>query len=1267
MRSFSHARLAALAFIGALALSSALAAQPYEVYCQDGIDNDGDGRIDANLAGTPAGNVGPDSDCQCFDDVVPGTLQCTANDLGFVVVGLGVQSDGCVNASDTVSIKFGATLETTGQNRYDIGMWVALDGGNARTGKCARQILVPPITPLNTTPTPAQLNSGNGPFRNEDNGDLCADLEKTDNPDGTGTFNARYHFKDLNTGPAYAVQPEYQLSCGSASNGVLNISTCIGYEQNAGGVCNSLGQAIPGTGSKCRCQGPPNFQTDVPVPNMALTCGCTVTAPGVVSCDVTYSNNGLGTCTQVSSNGETEFSCGTARYLRFKTSYPATDGSITTGPSTCTPTTSGTTTANCNAGPGRGVATNNGLGTITWLPKSDNGAGTGTSGWIGTNESEKLRFTYTQSSVGPLTLSFPTIAEWANNAAFTGAVTQTALTCPVTLTTPVTLQSFRARPDGDEMVIDWSTSTEAGTVGFDIVANTAEGEFRLNDQPVASQRVDSLEPLFYRLRVPREGLDGAQYFIAEVSTTGAVRRHGPFLAGARHGEIAKVEATDWSAIRAEHESASAEQSRSDRRADLVAAPGATVAGFAAGGPRTRPSADLSVNQDGVQRLTHEALLAAGIDFTGVKATDFVLENAGAEVQISVSGARTFGPGSYVEFVGRALDTLYTTSNVYTLRAERRGARVAVDATLPNPAVSAVPYYFETARVERNQAYSFSSPNGDPWFDRYLTAFAQPTSSNFTIEVNHLASGAASSLLRLELWGVTNWARSPDHHLVTTFNGVAIADDLFDGLVDHPISAVLPAGVVTEGANTLTLAQPADTGVAWDYIALESYAIDYPRSFVAQSDRLHFTAAGQRFQVSGLTSPSIVIYRLAANGSTSQVTGGAVTGGAGAYSISFPGTAAAATYFLSTAVAVAAPAISIARDTKSLDTGAAELLIVSHPDFLSGLDALVSARVREGYSVKVVDLRDVYARNSHGIRDPQAIRRYVEYAQANLGTRYVLLVGGDTYDYRGYTATGALSFLPSIYTPTGPYVNFAPADPLIGDTNNDGMPDLPVGRFPVRTMAELDTLIWKTLAYGSKAYGQTAVLSADTFDVPSATSFSVMSDELAAKLSEGWSVGRAYIDQDGVVLAKSHLVAAINNGVALTTFIGHSGPTAWTSQGLFRSSDALLLENVGAPTLVFQLGCWNAYYVAPTFDGLAHRFLLAGDRGAAVVLGATTLTETDSDRAFGSLALEALVRPGQTVGDAIQEAKRTLAAQHPEMRDVLLGFTILGDPTVVVEP
>jgi hypothetical protein len=37
----------------------------------------------------------------------------------------------------------------------------------------------------------------------------------------------------------------------------------------------------------------------------------------------------------------------------------------------------------------------------------------------------------------------------------------------------------------------------------------------------------------------------------------------------------------------------------------------------------------------------------------------------------------------------------------------------------------------------------------------------------------------------------------------------------------------------------------------------------------------------------------------------------------------------------------------------------------------------------------------------------------------------------------------------------------------------------------------------------------------------------------------------------------------------------------------------------------------------------------------------------------------------TLGRALNEAKRQLATSHPHARDVLLGTTLLGDPTLTL--
>jgi hypothetical protein len=45
----------------------------------------------------------------------------------------------------------------------------------------------------------------------------------------------------------------------------------------------------------------------------------------------------------------------------------------------------------------------------------------------------------------------------------------------------------------------------------------------------------------------------------------------------------------------------------------------------------------------------------------------------------------------------------------------------------------------------------------------------------------------------------------------------------------------------------------------------------------------------------------------------------------------------------------------------------------------------------------------------------------------------------------------------------------------------------------------------------------------------------------------------------------------------------------------------------------------------------------------------------------------LVTPGTSIGQALQQAKAELAKSHPDMLDVLLGWTLMGDPALMVEP
>ena len=583
----------------------------------------------------------------------------------------------------------------------------------------------------------------------------------------------------------------------------------------------------------------------------------------------------------------------------------------------------------------------------------------------------------------------------------------------------------------------------------------------------------------------------------------------------------------------------------------------------------------------------------------------------------------------------------------------------VPSIVPMPPAS----YTETFVLNRQLRYANYAPSGEAWYDTSMLTYTTLQNWAFPFDLDALADPSAAATVELVAWGVTNWPQSPDHHLVASLNGVAVADETFDGLIEKRWTVELPAGTLRNGANRLDLTLPGDTGVSWDLVNFDQLRISYQRSFRARDGRLTFTAQGPDFQVTNLPARDVVVYRLNSQG-LRRLRNVRVKWDGSTYSATFSGHPRVATYFVATPGALHAPGIEPASIPANLDVEA-EYLVISHPDFLAGLQPLVEARKNQGLSVNVVDVTEIYANYSFGIFDPQAIRDYIAYAAAELGTRSVLLVGGDTYDYRNYLGVNSMSFIPSLYASTGQFVRFVPSDTLYVDLGGAGVPNLAIGRFPVRTNAELDLMIAKTLSYAEKSYGRTAFFAADRTD--GGVSFKSLNAGFIQGLPAGWLSASVNLDDHDVATAQTQLLAAMNQGTAMVTFTGHSGPREWTFSHLFTNAHAAALTNAGQPFVVVQWGCWNTYYVDPVNTYLVQSFLFSGDRGAAAVLGAATLTDSSSEQLLGELLTPRLVIPGMSIGQALLDAKRELAQTHPELADVLIGWSLMGDPALVIEP
>ncbi len=283
---------------------------------------------------------------------------------------------------------------------------------------------------------------------------------------------------------------------------------------------------------------------------------------------------------------------------------------------------------------------------------------------------------------------------------------------------------------------------------------------------------------------------------------------------------------------------------------------------------------------------------------------------------------------------------------------------------------------------------------------------------------------------------------------------------------------------------------------------------------------------------------------------------------------------------------------------------------------------------------------------------------------------MLIIGGDTYDYFNRLGLGSISDVPTLYRATNPYTAFAPVDAAFADVNDDGLPDLAIGRLPARTSGELAAMLGKALQ--SAPTGTRRGLFVTERSSPEQNfSYSDEMDALIALSPPGWqtSAARVYLDDyatgnTGVALARMDFAAYVNAGRDWVAFYGHASPSIWSNDNLLEANQlSALLTNAASQPVVSEFGCWGGYFVEPSYSTMGHAWTGGVGHGARAMIASSSLTEKTSDIAFAKALFSELTVPGVRVGDALLDAKRTVHSTAPEMQEVILGMTLLGDPTL----
>jgi len=711
-------------------------------------------------------------------------------------------------------------------------------------------------------------------------------------------------------------------------------------------------------------------------------------------------------------------------------------------------------------------------------------------------------------------------------------------------------------------------------------------------------------------------------------------------------------------------------------ADLTAA--ASTAAPKTAIPLTAENAyKIYINENGIYRLTRPYLESQGISLSDIDSRKLKIYNQGAEIPVFVSGEGDgqFGASDYIEFYGQAVDTRYTGTNVYWLVfSDEPGLRIAASAQVAD-ATTTPGSFIETYRGEDNTLYWQEATGEDHWF---IDAIYGSQVYSLYVNLNGVANSADEATVKIALEGSSYSGAEFTHHVYARLNGYPIADVSWQGAMGYTIDSKISQSYLNEGANTVTLEVGADpTGC--EEILVNWVEVSYRRNFTAKDDVLAFgnyTGGTYKYQISGFTNQDVEVYDITDPKNVQRVTQLTVLPEESAFVVSFKD-AGSKDYIVLTQDKARVPA-GIVRDEPSNladKENKADYIIITHPDFYDTVMPFADYRSKQGLKVKVVKLDDIYDEFNYGIADVHAVKDFLKYAYNNWTggkPNYVLLVGDATYDYRDYSGYGFTNYVPTYLVKSLTFGETGSDNWFVCfDGDNDLIPDMLIGRFPIKTTDELQSMINKIIAYEAispdEAWTKKVLLVADNDE----KIFTETSEELASYLTKGYTVDKQYlgVTTNNPAALKQAIINSINDGRLFVDYAGHGGIGLWANERLFTWDDISSLYNGNRLPVVTTWTCADGYFVYPRYiDSLGERLVNDANGGAIAAFVPSGISYPTTQAFLAKGFYGAYFKDKDAIlGSMVAKGKLNVYENESggDAFNVIQTFNLFGDPALRV--
>ncbi|MGC9083340.1 MAG: C25 family cysteine peptidase [Anaerolineae bacterium] len=716
----------------------------------------------------------------------------------------------------------------------------------------------------------------------------------------------------------------------------------------------------------------------------------------------------------------------------------------------------------------------------------------------------------------------------------------------------------------------------------------------------------------------------------------------------------------------------------------IPAPSATPSGKAASTPQGGPrEAFLEISRPGLYRVSYEDLQPLG--FAGTDPANLRLFRGTEEVAYEWIGDddAVFEPGEAVLFYAEPRPSRWTDRDVYRLvLGDAHGLRMTSRSANPTGLPAGVPWVKEV--LEENRLYTpdrFTpgippGRDGDRWtWDYLIGSSTAPTTYSYPFSLSAVDS-ANPATLTLWMIGYT----SGEHHWTVRVNGNFIGEVGWSGRAAVTTTLSLRPAILQEATNTLSLRSGVTEG-AW----LDAFAVHYARSLRPFGNTVTFgpdlsASQARAYTVTLEASGPYRAYDVTDPLHPQRLTDIRINGQA--ITVGDPPDGGPRRYHVAAEGAIRAPdRIRAREDLGGFRTAGgaigADYLIITHPAFADAIGPLADLRRSQRLTVAVVNVLGIYDTYGDGRPDPEAIRRFVADAYANWNPRpaYVLLVGDGSYDPRRYLPTSPPTFIPPYLLEVSPAGGETAADNrYVCVDGDDNLPDLLLGRLPVKSADEARAAVGKIVDYETRplpgGWNAHVVLVAD--DPDAAGDFIGLSEAAASWVTAPFTPTRrscAGSNPSGSDCPEAEanalgtaLLADWNRGALIVQYAGHASWQQWGVERFFHLDDLPSLANSRRYPVVAEMTCFTGAFHRPE-STLDEELVTRPEAGAVAAWGPTGLgASTGHSRLAEGFFRAVFSDTVGTVSEAALAGQLHLAEASPGS-DLLDTYVLLGDPAL----